>query len=48
MLDELTVLGPALELLGAQEVIVAPVALTGPGLARGRRDRQLEAGDALE
>ena len=48
MLDEVAAGDMGLELLGGQEVVVDAVALAGPRPAGGRRDRQLEAGDALE
>ena len=46
VLEEVTVPGPAIELLAVEEVVVAAVHLALARLARGRRDRQLELGHA--
>jgi hypothetical protein len=47
VLEELAARQPALELLGGEEVVVAPVDLTGTRLARRRGDRQLVAREPL-
>jgi hypothetical protein len=47
VLEEVAAGQPLLELLEREEVVVAPVDLARPRLARRGRDRQLEAGQPL-
>jgi hypothetical protein len=47
VLEKRPLVGEAGELLGVEEVVVAPLLLALAGLAGGRRHRQLELRDAL-